>query len=394
MTKKRKRFDVVVIGAGPAGSTAAYLLASSGFDVLMMDKSSFPRTKLCGGLLTLKTVKLLESIFKLSADWMKNQRIITHQSFDYKVASSKGDCIEGRMAYPFYFVQRSIYDAFWVKLAQKAGAEFRAGEKVVALDVSNKKVTTDRGTECFGNYILGADGALSRMRSLLSAAGFMNPDRPLEMAKTLEVFIPNKHVSEPAECPSIYFGHIPWGYTWSFPGEDFRILGLAGLSLKANKSFQGCFRRFLESLNISMEEVPRFKSHALPYGNYLCHPGHGNVLLLGDACGLADPLLGEGIYYAHKSALLAARAILNSSDNAQAVFEIYKRLLEQDIIAKLRPIRMLRQVIFSLPGNWPYKILASILRMMPNRCEETLHGLRPVQCFRPRPFFAWQQKSL
>jgi flavin-dependent dehydrogenase len=78
MTKKRKRFDVVVIGAGPAGSTAAYLLASNGFDVLMVDKSSFPRTKLCGGLLTLKTVKLLESIFKLSAEWLKNQRIITH----------------------------------------------------------------------------------------------------------------------------------------------------------------------------------------------------------------------------------------------------------------------------------------------------------------------------
>jgi flavin-dependent dehydrogenase len=53
------------------------------------------------------------------------------------------------MAYPFYFVQRSIYDAFWLEMAQKAGAEFRAGEKVVALDVSNKKVTTDRGAECF-----------------------------------------------------------------------------------------------------------------------------------------------------------------------------------------------------------------------------------------------------
>jgi geranylgeranyl reductase family protein len=394
MTKKRNRFDVVVVGAGPAGSTAAYLLASNGFDVLMVDKSSFPRNKLCGGLLTLKTVKLLEDIFKLSADWLKNKRIITYQSFDYKLASSKGESIEGRMDYPFYFVQRSVYDALWLEMAQKAGVEYRAGEKVVALDVSINKVTTDRGGECFGNYILGADGAVSRIRRSLSAAGFINPDRPLEMAKTLEVFIPNRHVPEPAECPSIYFGHIPWGYTWSFPGEDFRILGLAGLSRKADKSFKACFRRFLESLNISMQEVPHLKSHALPYGNYLSRPGYGKVLLLGDACGLADPLLGEGIYYAHKSALLAAQAILNSSDNAQAVFEIYKRLLGNDIIAEFRPIRMLRQVIFSLPGNWPYKILSFILRMMPNRCEEALHGLRSVRCFRQGSFFSWQHKSL
>ena len=55
------------------------------------------------------------------------------------------------------------------------------------------------------------------------------------------------------------------------------------------------------------QDIPTPKSHALPYGNYLTRPGYGNVLLLGDACGLADPLLGEGIYYAHKSACLAAK---------------------------------------------------------------------------------------
>ena len=385
--KKSNWFDVVVIGAGPAGSTAAYILALNGLDVLILDKSTFPRDKLCGGLLTLKTAKLLETVFKLSVDRMKRHRIITYQSFNYKVVDSKGNSIKGRMDYPFYFVQRSIYDAFWLEMAQKAGAQFREGEKVVALDITAKKVTTNKGGEFFGNFILGADGALSKTRQLLSAAGLIKPNRRSEIATTLEVFIPNRDISELTDYPSIYFGHIRWGYTWSFPGENFRILGLAGLKDKAGKSPKAGFQRFLESLNISFERVPHLRSHALPYGNYLSRPGNGNVLLLGDACGLADPLLGEGIYYAHKSAWLAAQAILSSSDNVPAVFEKYTRLLEKDIISEHKLLRILRQIIFSLPGNWSFKILAAILKTIPTQCEEALHGLRSVKWFRRRSFY-------
>ncbi len=386
VTKKKNSFDIIIIGAGPAGSTAAYILASNGFHVLIVDKSAFPRDKLCGGLLTLKTVKLLESIFELSVDFMKNHRIVTYQSFNYKVASSSGDFIKGRLNHPFYFTQRGVYDAFWLEKAQKAGAEFRAGEKVVALDISNKKLTTSRGHEYFGNYILGADGALSRTRRLLSAAGYIKRDWHSDMATTLEVFIANRHIPELLQYPVIYFGHIPWGYTWSFPGEHFRVLGIAGLNVGRGKSLRVGFHNFLASLNISVKKIPRFKSHALPYGNYLTLPGYGNVLLLGDACGLTDPLLGEGIYYAHKSARLAAMAILNSYDNAQAVFKSYTRDLGQDIITELKLVRMLRKIIFSLPGRWPYKILSFMLKTIPRQCEEVLHGQRSIKWLRRRSF--------
>jgi flavin-dependent dehydrogenase len=74
-------FDVIVIGAGPAGSTAAYLLALNGFKVLIIDKAIFPRDKLCGGLLTLKSIKLLEDIFSTSVEFLKSRRVITYQSF-------------------------------------------------------------------------------------------------------------------------------------------------------------------------------------------------------------------------------------------------------------------------------------------------------------------------
>ena len=379
MTQGKKIYDVIIIGAGPAGSTAAYILASNGLDVLIVDKSPFPRDKLCGGLLTMKAVQLLEKIFAISVESMKDKRLITGQSIDYKVGSFKGASIKGRLDYPFHFADRRAYDAFWLAMAQKAGAKFKAGDKVIALDFPHQKLATSAGCEYFADYILAADGALSRTRRELSAARFIEPNHHPEMATTLEVFISNRHLQHPTDCPAIYFGHIPWGYAWSFPGVHYRSLGIVGLNAKSGKFLRKSFSSFLASLNIPREKIPRHKSHALPYGNYLAVPGYGNVLLLGDACGLADPLLGEGIYYAHKSAQLASTAILNSFDNPQDVFRSYSQSLTNDIVRGLRRIRMMRQITFSLPGIWPYIILSLMLKALPKQCEAAVQGQRPIK---------------
>ena len=184
------RFDVIVIGAGPAGSTAAYLLSINGFKVLIIDKTTFPRDKLCGGLLTHKSIKLLEDIFSTSVDFLISRQVVTYRSFSYKVGCSSGAFVKGQLNYPFHFVQRKTYDQYWLKKAREAGAEFKAGEKVVSLDPARKQVTTETGLRFVGNYIFGADGALSWTRRFMSAKGVINPDWKSELAKTLEVFIP------------------------------------------------------------------------------------------------------------------------------------------------------------------------------------------------------------
>ena len=107
---QENRFDAIVIGAGPAGSTAAYLLAKRGFKVLLLDKKAFPRDKVCGGLLTWKTVNVLESIFQTSTDFLKSNQIILNQSLNYEVSHANGASIRGRLEHPFYFVERSAYD--------------------------------------------------------------------------------------------------------------------------------------------------------------------------------------------------------------------------------------------------------------------------------------------
>lgn len=379
---RENRFDAIIIGAGPAGSTAAYLLASNGLKVLVLDKHVFPRDKLCGGLLTLKTVRLLESIFKTPPDVLKDQNIITYQSLTYKVGDNKGNAVQGRLNFPFHFVQRTTYDSFWLNIAQKAGAQFKSHEKIVALDLASKKITTNRGHEFFGNLILGADGALSKTRRLLIAKGLIEPARLSGMATALEAFLPNQLSAGIADYPAIYFGYIPWGYTWSFPGRHLRILGIVGLNVKAARYLRAGWHNFLTSLGIPEKQFPLGKSHLLPYGNYMTQPGWGNVLLLGDACGLADPLLGEGLYYAHKSAQLAAKAYLHFYNNPQAVLKCYTRYLKRDIITELGYVRVARQILFSLPGSWPYRILSSLLKTIPQQCEKTIQAHRSIKWLR------------
>jgi len=378
-------FDAIVIGAGPAGSTAAYLLASKGLRVLILDKDTFPRDKLCGGLLTWKTVKLLESTFQITIDFLKSEQIITCSSNKYRVVSSVGSSFNSQLDYPFHFVQRTAYDSFWLNLACRAGAEFRPGEKVISLDYSEfrGKISTDKGSKFFGRFILGADGAVSKVRGLLAFNNFIHADWKSNLATALEVFVPSRQTPELPDYPHIYFGHIPWGYAWCFPRGHLRVIGICGLNAKAGKLLRNGYEAFLDSIHISREHRPAPASHALPYGNYLTTPGFGNVLLLGDACGLADPLLGEGIYYAHKSAQLAAEAVMQSYHEPPAALKGYTRQLNRAIISELKYARLGRQIIFSLPGAWPYRVLTSLLKAMPQKCEEVIQGQRSFKWFRP-----------
>jgi geranylgeranyl reductase family protein len=382
MMIKKSSFDAIVIGAGPAGSTAAYLLAQSGFHVLVLDKRQFPRDKLCGGLLTYKTVKLLENIFHTSSDYLASNQIISHQSSRYGVNLRDKACIRGKLKYPFHFVDRQIYDSFWLNKARQAGAEFRSGVKVISLDPIKNQVITGNGHRYSATYILGADGAPSRLCRLLTAGGFIKKEKKSGMAIAMELIVSQSLTPALPDYPVIYLGHIRWGYAWCFPRKDLRVLGICGLSEKSGKFLKRGMIQFLKTNRISADNICAAKSHALPYGNYLTQPGYGNILLLGDACGLADPLLGEGIYYAHKSGQLSALAAIQAYPSSQNAFRIYRQHLYANIIPELKFARFGRQILFSLPGTWPGVILSTLLKINPRICEETIQGQRSFRWFR------------
>ena len=373
---KSNRYDVLIIGAGPAGSTAAFILAGKGINVLVIDKHKFPRKKLCAGLLTWKTIKILEEIFKIDLNYLKSQSLINYHSGKYAIYNKKGELIRGELKFPYHFIDRKQYDKYWLDKAGETGANVLTGEKAIAFDIQNSKIETDRGNIFKADFILGADGVLSRTRNALNKAGLISDKWSAGLATAVEIFIPKQKYSSFHDYPIIYFGYIPWGYAWSFPGAENQILGICGLNQKVKGRFKKCFYNFIKTQTVPKEKILNIKGHSLPYGNYLTKPGHNNILLLGDACGLADPLLGEGIYYAHKSAQLAAMSVLKSRNNPARALEIYRQLLNRSLITELKYAKIWRQIVFSIFSIFDYKPLPMFMIINQRAFEEIVHGQR------------------
>ena len=373
--------DALIIGAGPAGTTAAFALATYGLKVVLLDRRDFPRPKLCGGLLTWKTFQVLESVFQTSPRALAAQGIVRHATREYMLAGHGRRSVRRTLDYPFHLVDRQTYDHHWLQHAVSAGAEFHPNSAVTAFDQRRREVTTAKGEKWTGRFIIGADGVNSRVRQALAKARTIDEPAHSGCATALECFVPRREGSLP-RCPAIYYGYVPWGYGWSFPYPHHQVLGIASLKPKIRCRLKDGFREFIASLSSPDPGALRIQSHGLPYGNYLRNPGYENVLLLGDAAGLADPFLGEGIYYAHRSAQLAAQAVIESRAHPDAAAGLYCDSFRRTIYPELRYARAGRQILFSLPPNFYFPVLAAMLRLMPKFCEETIQGQRSFKWFR------------
>jgi geranylgeranyl reductase family protein len=372
---QKATYDALIVGAGPAGSTAAFILASRGLKVALLDRQDFPRPKLCGGLLTWKTIQLLETVFHISPRTLATNGVLLHATRLYSVSGCCRREVRRALDYPFHLVDRKAYDHLLLQHAIAAGAEFRPGTTLVSVDPTRCEIAARNGEKWTGRFIIGADGVNSRVRrTLVQARKIAEPLYP-GSAAALECVVPRPQGACP-DHPAIYYGFIPWGYAWSFPGRREQVLGIAALKSKAGRRIAAGFRDFVASLDLSDPNTLHFQSHAIPYGNYLETPGHANALLAGDAAGLADPFLGEGIYYAHRSAQLAAQAVSESRSQPESAIGRYRKSFHRAIYPELRYARAGRQIIFSLPPSFYFPVLTILLRLMPKVCEETIQGQR------------------
>jgi len=291
--------DILIVGAGPAGATAAFILASRGLHVVLLDRCAFPRPKLCGGLLTWKTVETLERIFRVGLPALKAAGLVRQESRSYTLGGRRSQALTRDLNDPFYLVDRTQYDEFWLRRAVSAGAEFVPGAAVVVFD----------------------------------------------------------------------------------PARSHQVLGMAALK-SAGRLLKDEFRRFLRELDVPGADGLRLHAHGLPYGSYLKTPGWRNALLVGDAAGLADPILGEGIYYAHRSAELAARAVMDRCAQPETALCAYRAEFRRQLLPEMRYAWAGRQVFFALPPSLHYPFLGLFLRLAPKIAEETIQGRRSFRWFR------------
>jgi len=319
-------FDVAVVGAGPAGSTAALVLARAGARVALVDKAAFPRDKACGDAVGPRGVALLDDLGL--ADEIKDGTRLG----DMVVVGPSGrrlrlPCFEG-MDYPGYgvAVPRVGLDAWLAGKALDAGATPVTG-RVEGLDArpGHGGVVLDDGRRVGADVVVGADGSTSRVAD---AAGLVDARR------VLWGFAVRAYLDEVVALPHI----VLWepeprrvfpGYGWLFPGPEGRAnagLGIGTLSeRRAGSAAVRLLPGFLEHLRrLGLVTDPGDGSGPGRLGGWLkmgmvgTVPAAGNVLLTGDAAGLVNPLQGEGIAHAMTSGRAVAEAVLAGPGTAAA----------------------------------------------------------------------------
>lgn len=378
MQNAQNRYDIAVIGSGPAGATAAYLLAADGLKVCLLEKQAFPRDKLCGGLLTWKTIDLVSDIFNTPLTTLETEGVIIHACRYYRIYHQGRRIKQGGLDFPFHFTERRRYDHFWLEKARLAGVKIRTSTAVRAVAPDTGIVKLETGETLKAKILIGADGVWSLCRrTILGNHGRHHPWRR-NLAMAIEMRQPMNASSISGCFASLHFGFVPWGYGWDFSMPGHRIVGVAAHAVKSRGMLKNGFDRLRNTLGLpGMQDPGSIQSHPLPYGNWIDPPGSYRLLLIGDACGLADPLLGEGIYYAHLSARLAALAVRKSHGREHHLQPIYRDLLNRYIFKEFRWIKFYRNIVFAGGMLRRSRGLKLVMTLFPEAMENVIQGRRP-----------------
>ncbi len=345
---RQKTFDVIVVGGGPAGASAAYTLAGHGMGVCLVDKAVFPRDKLCGGLLTERSRKAFDTVFNTS--W---QPAVEGFSRGMRFYYRDRLLNEVKDYTNLTWTRRTLFDAHLVDLAKSNGACMRQGVAVKAVEPESCTVTLADGIRIEADYLIGADGVNSIVAQSLFGRAF---DKKT-IAFGLEIEAPLGGRLQDITDPEIYFGVVKWGYGWVFPKQETLTIGVAGLWRK-NRDIKNAFRRFVRHRCHGMPQA-KIKGQYIPFGDYRRVPGRGNILLCGDAAGVVEPITGEGIAYAMQSGYLAARAIIESAARRQPAAACrYYAAGYASIAGSLRWANALRYLIFP---KWSEPLFVSLL---------------------------------
>lgn len=332
-----------MIGAGPAGATAARVAAGLGARVALIDKAVFPREKLCGGALTTRaTGHLAATHGPLPPELMHPCKAVRFMDGGRLLAQEQGSL-------PLALTMRRALDAHLRAGAIAAGAEDWTGRRLAELEPATGTVRLDGGPCLRGAVLIGADGVHSMVaRALLGPAA---PLQRLGFALEAEVDGP------PGAVMELDLTAVPYGYGWDFPKAHGRTLGLGGVQALSGDML-GRFRAWLVARGVDPDRV-RIKGHHLPFGQMRTRIGAGRVVLAGDAAGLVDPVTGEGIAWAVRSGQRAAEAALAALTQGQPTrtHALYAAAM-RDVVREVR--RAGRIARLAHHPFWQPRVLAAI----------------------------------
>lgn len=380
-----RRYDCIIIGGGPAGATAAHTLGSRGNTVLLIDKAEFPRKKLCGGLITWKTVQLLEREFGISLTELQAQDYIDFSTPEYEVFFEGGTVKQGQSDRPYHFADRQRYDNYLFQAATSLDSvDSIEGEAVHDIDIKETSVQVATDTRYTASYIIGADGVNSIVReALINRTNFDVNNWSENLAIATEAFIPRDEIALSTDSLLVHLGFVEWGYGWVFPNQDQYVIGVGGLNRKNDTSFRTLQNNYYDELGIDADAA-RAEGHPIPFGNFLADPTAQNVMLVGDAGGYVDAMSGEGIFYGMRSGELCGHAIdtgLRTDTDAAAQ---YRSHLESYVLPELRLSKLVRPLLWGGPNRLRRPLIHTWGAALHKQWEELVHGTRLYKLLRRR----------
>lgn len=352
-------WDVIVVGAGPGGSSAAYGLAKAGLRVLLLEKEKMPRYKPCGGGLTSKVRDALEFDFSPAVE-----QTITQVSVAYgaeRVRTSAGIA---------WAVMRDKFDALLAERAAHAGAEVRDAQPVSQITFDGRGATVATKSETLrAAFVVGADGVNGIVRR---AAGLPAHQR-MAVALEAEMEAPSAVLDEWRSAFHLDFGVIPWGYAWIFPKAEHLSVGIGYLMRPGHThDLRAELARYI-GLEPSLKNATEMfsRGHRVPLGGQFNRYHASRAVLVGDAAGVVDPFTAEGIYYAIRSGQIAAEEIGRAIQNG-ANLSTYTRRINSEINSDFRYAWTLSQIFYRMP-HFAYRVLARSVALQ-NAAVETADG--------------------
>ena len=347
-----ERFDVLVVGAGPAGSATAMRLARGGAKVLLADKARFPRDKPCGGGLTGRALRYAPCDVSPVVEHVVD-RFVLRAGYAGRVARASETPL-------ILMTQRRRLDAFLVEQAAAAGAEVRDGAGVAELTLDGGSATARVGkAPVRATHVVGADGA----NGVVARSAGLGEGILCGVALEGNAAWGALEASPYARTAWVELGVVPGGYGWVFPKGEHANLGVGGW-LDEGPRLRAHLARLAAAHGVDPAELTDVRGHRLPSRAIGAPCARDRVLLVGDAAGLVDPLSGDGIYEAFVSARLAAEAILEGRPEryAAALSAVLDRHAASSWKAKRAADRFPRACLWAVRAPGVFDVVAGLLR--------------------------------
>jgi geranylgeranyl reductase family protein len=339
-------YDVIVVGAGPAGASCARRTAELGLSTLVLEKTAFPRPKPCASGLSARALARLGS----------EVEPILHQSVDtIEIALGPGARLRWHGASTVLATTtRRELDTLLARRAEEAGALFEFGRAVSHVFPEGDTVCVSIGrARVVSRFVVGADGPWSIVRRSIDVGAPRHggaiyvrafPDDPGDLAPfggaiTFDITAARR------------------GYGWVFPKRDHLNVGVYRQAPLA-----GELRQLLESF-LARREIDSWRlegpyAFPVPVATSAAGLGRGRVVLVGDAAGLTDPITGEGISHAVASGRAAAEAIAEAVASAHGPAGGYRARIRRDVLPEVNVVRTAGNLCYSMgPG-----VLARVIR--------------------------------